>query len=250
MPRRPQLPNNLNAASLGRRRVVMWLVGATTVDPSILRRSTGENFMAFETQETLSLPNPRLKGPLSVEEALSTRRSVREFTDDPLAIEEMAQLLWSAQGITETGPLGLRSAPSAGALYPLEVALLTGAVNGLAAGVYRYLPRPHALRPVREGDMRAALAAAALGQAWIAEAACVLVLAAIYRRTTRRYGRRGERYVHMEVGHTGQNIYLQARALGLGTTMVGAFDDRKVQRLLGLEADEAPLGILPIGRLR
>ena len=123
-------------------------------------------------------------------------------------------------------------------------------MTGLAPGVYRYLPRAHALRPALKGDMRAKLAAAALGQAWIAEAACALVRSAIYRRTTSKYGTRGRRYVHMEVGHVGQNVYLQAHSLGLGTTMVGAFRDAKVQQLLGFEAGEAPLGILPIGRLR
>jgi SagB-type dehydrogenase family enzyme len=144
----------------------------------------------------------------------------------------------------------LRAAPSAGALYPLEVALVTGEVRGLVPGVYRYLPRSHALAPTLNGDLRAKLAKAALGQTWIAEAACALVLAAIYRRTTRKYGPRGERYVHIEVGHAAQNVYLQAGALGLGTTIVGAFRDEEVQRLLGFEADEMPLGIMPIGRLR
>jgi len=206
--------------------------------------------MALDTTETLPLPTPRLNGPLSVEGALMARRSVREFGTDAVALNEVAQLLWAAQGISDSHHLGLRTAPSAGALYPLEVVLLAGAVSGLAPGVYRYLPHSHALRPVADGDRRASLAKAALGQAWIAEAACALVLAAVYRRTTSKYGERGERYVHMEVGHVGQNVYLQARALGLGTTMVGAFRDQEVHTVLRLETDEAPLAILPIGRLR
>lgn len=240
---------NPRKLSPGRRRVIGWLAGVVALAPSILRGPTGTEARAAETQETLSLPDPHLKGPLSVERALFARRSVRRFSADPLALEEVAQLLWAAQGITGTSARGLRTAPSAGALYPLEVALVTGEVNGLAPGVYRYLSRSHALRPALKGDMRAKLAAAALDQVWIAEAACVLVLAAIYRRTTRKYGARGKRYVHMEVGHAGQNIYLQARTLGLGTTMVGAFRDAKVQQLLGFAEHEAPLGILPIGRL-
>jgi SagB-type dehydrogenase family enzyme len=127
---------------------------------------------------------------------------------------------------------------------------VAGEIEDLSAGVYRYLPEGHALRPLLDGDLRGALAEAALGQGWIAGAACVLVLAAVYRRTTRKYGARGRRYVHMEVGHAAQNVYLQARALGLGTTMVGAFQDERVQRLLGFEAEEAPLAMLPVGRLR
>jgi SagB-type dehydrogenase family enzyme len=191
-----------------------------------------------------------VEGPLSVEAALLARRSVRSFAPGALALEQVAQLLWSAQGVTAGLAGSRRTAPSAGALYPLEVALVAGEVEGLSAGVYRYLPEGHALRPVLNGDLRAALAEAALGQSWIAGAACGLVLAAVYRRTTRKYGARGRRYVHMEAGHAAQNVYLQARALGLGTTMVGAFQDEKVQRLLGFEADEAPLCILPVGRLR
>jgi SagB-type dehydrogenase family enzyme len=226
-----------------------WLAGATALAPAVLPGRAAGISKVFETQAALSLPAPRLEGPLSVEGALLARRSIRDFRAGPLALEEAAQLLWATQGITAALPGGLRTAPSAGALYPLEVALVAGAVSGLAPGVYRYLPRRHALRPVCEGDLRAGLAAAALGQSWIAEAACALVLAAVYRRTTRKYGPRGERYVHIEVGHVGQNVYLQARALGLGTTMVGAFRDAEVRRLLDLEADEAPLAILPVGRL-
>lgn len=205
--------------------------------------------MARDTAGWVQLPKPKLDGPVSVEQALLTRRSVREFAAGPLHLEEVAQVLWSAQGITSSSPPGLRTAPSAGALYPLEVLLLAGDVEGLAPGIYRYRPHEHALMALVEGDRRSSLAEAALAQDWIAEAACVLVLAAIYARTTGKYGERGERYVHMEVGHVGQNVCLQARALGLGTTMVGAFDDRAVQQLLDLEAEERPLGLLPLGRL-
>ncbi len=205
--------------------------------------------MALETQETLRLPNPRLEGPLSLEGAIYSRRSVRAFAGQPLTLAEVGQVLWAAQGMTGHGSGGLRTAPSAGALYPLEVYLLAGEVEGLAPGFYGYRPHAHALSHLAEGDQRAALAEAAVGQDWIGEAACVLVLTAIYARTTGKYGGRGERYVHIEVGHVGQNVYLQGRALGLGTTIVGAFRDEAVQRLLGLDADEAPLALLPIGRL-
>ncbi len=206
--------------------------------------------MELETQEKLQLPDPQLIGALSLEAALHARRSVRAFTGQNLTLAEVAQLLWAAQGITESGFGGLRTAPSAGALYPLEVFLLTGDVVGLAPGLYRYRPHEHALSHLADGDRRAALAEAALGQDWIADAASVLLLAAVYARTTGKYGARGERYVHIEVGHAGQNIYLQAYALGLGTTMVGAFRDREVQRIIGLETNEVPLALMPLGRLR
>jgi SagB-type dehydrogenase family enzyme len=181
--------------------------------------------MGLESENVVQLPNPRFTGPLAVEQALLTRRSVREFGKNTLALNEVAQVLWAAHGMTGSGAGNLRTAPSAGALYPLEVLLMAADVGDLPAGLYRYLAWAHALDPLVRGDHRAALVKAASGQDWVAGAACVLALAAVYRRTTDKYGYRGERYVHMEVGHVAQNIYLQARALGLGTTIVGAFSD-------------------------
>ena len=205
--------------------------------------------MAAPLQETLDLPEPRFTGALTVEEAILARRSEREFGTGPLSLAEAGQLLWAAQGITAAGAWKLRAAPSAGALYPLEVSLVAGDVSGLSPGVYRYLPVDHRLRHDLQGDLRSELATAAAGQDWVAQAACALVIAAIYRRTARKYGRRSGRYVHVEVGHAGQNVYLQARALGLGTTIVGAFDDDRVRSLLALAPDEEPVAILPVGRL-
>ncbi|MCK5273889.1 MAG: SagB/ThcOx family dehydrogenase, partial [Alphaproteobacteria bacterium] len=126
--------------------------------------------------------------------------------------------------------------------------LIAGDVRSLPAGIYRYSPRAHALEAGAAGDRRAALAEAALSQRWIADAAAILVLAAVEERTTVKYGRRGVRYVHIEVGHAAQNVYLQAAALGLGTTIVGAFDDDEVKGVANLRRDETPLCLLPIGR--
>jgi len=196
----------------------------------------------------IRLPEPRLAGTVSVEEVLHRRRSVRAFHPDPLDLETVGQLLWSAQGITD--PRGLRATPSAGALYPLEILVLTGGAEGLEPGVYRYLPRRHALIPAAMGDRREAVAEASLGQGWMAEAPVLLVVAAEIARTAVRYGERAPRYVHMEVGHAAQNIYLQAEALGLGTTLVGAFQDGPLARALGLPPGEVPLAILPVGRRR
>jgi SagB-type dehydrogenase family enzyme len=179
---------------------------------------------------------------------LRHRRSIREFVQAALTLAEIGQLLWAAQGITH--PMGFRTAPSAGAHYPLVSYLVTGEVSSLTPGVYRYAPEEHALATSGGGDRRAALSSAALGQSWIADAAAVLVLTAVYRRTMGKYGARGERYVHIEIGHAAQNVYLQALALGLGTTEVGAFDDHAVKSVLGLATDQDPLAIMPIGRIR
>lgn len=198
-----------------------------------------------------SLPEPRLHGGISVEEVIKRRRSIRSYADSPLTLAEVGQLLWAAQGITDPKS-GFRAAPSAGATYPLEVHLVVGegTVAGLAAGVYRYLPEGHRLERRLAGDLRARLAAAALGQPWVEAAPITIVITAIYQRTTARYGERGVRYVHLEAGHVGQNIYLQAVALELGTVAVGAFRDAEVAELLGLPQDEVPLYLFPVGRKR
>jgi SagB-type dehydrogenase family enzyme len=162
-----------------------------------------------------------------------------------VSLDEAAQLLWAAQGITHSE--GLRTAPSAGALYPLEIYFLAGTVASLPAGIYRYEPKLHSLARTVSGDQRRELASAAHHQAWIADASAVVVIAAVYRRTRTKYGDRAERYVHIEAGHVAENICLQAVALGLGTTIVGAFADAEVKRLLGL-GEEEPILLIPVGR--
>ncbi len=201
-----------------------------------------------DPERTIALPRPQREGSVSVEQALDQRRSVRDFAPEPLPLAAVSQILWAAQGITD--PSGLRSAPSAGALYPLEIHLVAGAVSGLEPGVYRYDPHGHRLVAGARGDRRAALARAALGQDWIADAPAIVLVTAIHQRTTRKYGDRATRYVHMEAGHAAQNVYLQAVSLGLGTTMVGAFRDGEVARAVDLPGREEPLGLLPIGKPR
>lgn len=196
------------------------------------------------SEQLVRLPKPRRTGPLSVEQALSQRRSVRAFTRDGISLEELSQLLWAAQGVTSDR--GLRTAPSAGALYPLRVYVVASKVAQLEPGIYQYDPLRHALEERKGGDLRKGLAAAALRQGAISEAAASLVITGAYERTAGKYGQRAPRYVHIEVGHVGQNVYLQAEALGLGTVAVGAFDDEKVQEILGVL--ETPLYIMPIGR--
>lgn len=197
-------------------------------------------------ESALELPEPRYDGNVSLEQALLQRRSVRDCTGEPLTLAEVSQLLWAAQGITDAR--GFRTAPSAGALYPLELYVVVGDVRGLTAGVYRYEPEGHQLLRLTDGDERPGLAEAALGQGFVEAAAVDFVVTGVYERTTAKYGDRGVRYVHQEAGHAAQNLCLQATALGLGAVPVGAFYDDEVIRLLNLPGNETPLYIIPVGR--
>jgi SagB-type dehydrogenase family enzyme len=193
------------------------------------------------------LPPPGADGKWSLESALRRRRSVRDYARGPLTRAELGQLLWAAQGIT--GPDGLRAAPSAGALYPLEIYVAAGEVSELPDGIYRYRAARHELESCAAGDIRAELAAAALGQECVAGAAAVIGFAAVYSRATAKYGKRGIQYAHMEVGHAAQNVYLQAAALDLGTVVVGAFEDSRVKRVMKMAAEEEPVCLMPVGRM-
>ena len=193
------------------------------------------------------LPPPEIEGEISVEEALANRRSRRSFQDTALSAEQLSQILWAAYGITEP-TRGLRTAPSAGALYPLEIYVVIGSVTGIDAGLYKYDPHEHKIIKVIDGDVREELSTAVLSQAMVRSAPITVMYTAVFSRITERYGERGrERYVYMEIGHSAQNIYLQAEALGLGTCAIGAFTDSRVSELLSLPADEEPLYFLPVG---
>ncbi|MFB6266701.1 MAG: SagB/ThcOx family dehydrogenase [Halodesulfurarchaeum sp.] len=197
----------------------------------------------------IGLPEPRQEGTVSVASAIATRRSRRTFGDGRISLSEIGQLLWAAQGVTDTES-GFRAAPSAGATFPLEVYTVIGeeGCEDLEAGVYRYHPGEHALERQVSGDVTAALREAALDQAWIETASATIVFAAVDERTTGQYGQRGlERYVPMEAGHAGENLFLQAEALGLGTVPVGAFDDGRVREVLEIPAEERILYLFPVG---
>lgn len=196
--------------------------------------------------ETLiPLPAPLTDSGMPLTQAVSQRRSVRAYGPGDLSLAQVSQLLWAAQGITSQD--GLRSAPSAGALFPLEIHLAIGAVKDVNSGIYHYHPAQHCLQRIHAADVRAALSAAAFNQSWLRDAAAVLALSAVYDLTIDKYGQRGVRYVHMEVGHVAQNVLLQATALGLHSVIVGAFDDSEVQQTLTLPADCAPLCLIPLG---
>ena len=207
------------------------------------------------TQLTYALPAPRIKGVLSVEEALSHRRSHRSYLKDAISAEDLSQILWAAYGITKPMPKnprlmgGLRTSPSAGALYPLELYALIGNVKDIEPGVYKYIPPGHKIIKIIDKDIRRELSIAALNQEMISIAPACLFYSAVFNRTAEKYGNRGrERYVCMDMGHSAQNVYLQAEALNLGTCAIGAFDDVQVKEVMQLPEEEEPLYIMPIGK--
>jgi len=195
----------------------------------------------------IPLPKPILKGPVSLEETLARRRSVRSYTSDPLTINDVSQLLWAAQGVTASG--GKRTAPSAGAAYPLDIYLMAGNVKELASGVYRYVPQRHALEKVAGGDLRLKIAQAALMQPWVGQAPATIIFAVNYGKMG-RYGNRGKMYADFEVGHAAQNLMLEAVALDLGTVAVGSFDEATVKGIINLPSIHTPVYLIPVGHPR
>jgi len=204
-----------------------------------------------EEKGMIQLPNPTYDDKVSVERAIKKRRTIRDFLPKPLSLAQLSQLLWSAQGITDES-YGFRAAPSAGALYPLDVYAVVGdrGVTGLQSGVYGYIPASHSLKLIRAGDSRNDVAAASLAQMWMAQAPVIFVITSEYERTTSKYGKRGIRYAHIEVGHVGQNIFLQAGALGLGAGIVGAFHDDEVAKTIGAPELHHSLIVMPVGYKR
>jgi SagB-type dehydrogenase family enzyme len=196
---------------------------------------------------------------MSVENAVRQRRSIRSIRGDAIPLDDLSQLLWAAQGVTQPSEEppegfswewmgGLRTVPSAGALYPLELYVLVGAVDSLEPGLYHYLPNPHTLELVSREDLREPLWGAALRQTAIRDAPTILVFAGVVARTEAKYGERAERYVHIEVGAAAENVYLQAEPLGLGTVFMGAFVDGAVKEVLNLPGEQGVFGIMPVGR--
>jgi SagB-type dehydrogenase family enzyme len=201
--------------------------------------------MRDQTQQ-VKLRKPRHDAGVSLECCIWQRRSVRGFRDQALTASELSQLLWAAQGVTGTG--GGRAVPSAGALYPLELYVAAGNVGSLAAGVYHYAASRHELLMIAPGNQYQKLVAATGGQDWIMTAPAIVCIAGVFGRTTAKYGYRGRGYVYLEAGHAAESVMLQAVALGLGATMVGAFSDEEVKSNLHLRGDETPFCLIPIGR--
>lgn len=204
-----------------------------------------ESATVLDKTTSVTFGEPREDGSVAVERCIRQRRSVRGFCDRALTGDELGQLLWAAQGITAAD--GKRTVSSAGALYPLELFVVCGNVAGLTSGVYRYNPAQHELLLIAAGHQREKLVDATRGQEWIATAAAVICIAAVFERTTVKYGNRGRGYVYMEAGHAAESLMLQAIALSLATTMVGSFRDDAVKHLLRLAPTETPLCLIPVG---
>ena len=199
----------------------------------------------------ITLPSPALKGSISVETAIKTRRTRRSFSDQPLTLQEWGQILWAAQGITSEGVIKKRGAPSAGALYPLDIYLILskrGSDASSPTGIFHYLPQKHAIEKISDKDFTKEVAEASLHQYWMAEAPGMILITAEYSRITGKYGKRGIRYAHIEAGHVAQNCFLQAESLKLNVGIVGAFEDQSLINLLPISKEHEPILILPIGR--
>ncbi len=204
---------------------------------------------AVDDGERIELPEPSRTGTVSLEETMARRRSQRAFAADPLALETIGQLAWSAQGVTEAAT-GYRTAPSAGGTLPIEVDLLVHGLPDLGDGVYRYLPSEHALRRRLSGDLTEAVTQATLNQGFVREAPVVMVLSAVAARTAPRFGALTDRLIDMEVGHAAQNVSLQAVALDLGTVVVAAIREAELSAVLQLAEGERPIYLMPLGRPR
>ncbi len=205
-------------------------------------------FVAFAFTKEIKLPKPSFKGSVSVEEAISKNKATRRFKDLPLTLQQISQLLWAAFGFTVDGiTSATRVFPSAGAIYPLELYIVCGENKGLKAGIYKYQPQTHTLLLIKQGDFREQLTKCAFNQFFISQAPVSFVWAANYNKVF-SYGERGRvRYIHIDLGHSAQNLTLQTKALGLGTVQVGAFNDEEVKNLLGLSKEEVPVYIMPVG---
>jgi len=204
----------------------------------------------YARAEKVELPKPQYRG-MVLEEAIEKRRSVRDYSRQAMSKAALSQLLFSAQGVTgKTYGHSLRSAPSAGALYPFEIYAVVNNVRDLPRGIYHYSVSDHALELVKAGDFSSKITEAGLGQQMLGAANVTFVLSAVFDRVRHKYGERGFRYTYIEAGHISQNIYLQAVSLGLGSVSVGAFLDEKVNQLIGVDGrNEAVIYLHPVGSL-
>jgi SagB-type dehydrogenase family enzyme len=200
--------------------------------------------------ESIALPKPKAEGGMPVEEAIRRRRSVREYLRKPITLDQLSQVLWAAQGVTDAQS-GHRAAPSPGAKYTLELYVFTreGGMTGLPAGLYHYEPATHSITRVKTGDYTMALQSAARDQEQVGKAAAIIAVTGVFERATAKYGERGIQYALQESGSAGENIYVESTAIGLGTVMMGSFDDDQVGRLIGTKKGEKPLLLMPLGVL-
>jgi len=198
---------------------------------------------ALAERKIIDLPQPKTSGKMSIEESIAKRRTERSFLPQELSLEQVSQLLWAGQGITDKS-WGFRAAPSAGALYPLTLYTLT------KDGIFQYIPDGHKLAQVSAEDRRPSLVRASLGQSYISEAPLVVVICGNFRISEAKFGQRSFRYLNMEIGHVTENILLQAVSLGLAGCPIGAFWDDVVAKALELPDTQDPYYIIPIGHVK
>lgn len=196
--------------------------------------------------ELIALPKPSTRGNVSIEETLASRRSIRSYADRPLSLQVLSQILWSAQGISESSKK-YRTAPSAGATFPLELYILIDKVDTLQPGIYQYQPLEHSIKLIHRGDFKTPIREKAARQGSISQAPFTLIFCADYDKIRPRYRERSERYVFMEIGHAAQNVHLQCEALNLGTVCIGAFDDEALPKVLKLPEANVPYYMMPVG---
>ncbi len=196
-------------------------------------------------KEVIALPEVERRGAGSFSDLMYKRRSVRSFVQGQMTLDQVSKLLFAAQGITRQDRF--RTVPSAGALYPLEVYIVTGPVQNLESGIYKYQSQDHQLMQISTGDKRRELARESFGQMWVSEAQTILVICAVYERVTSKYGQRGVQYVHIEAGCAAQNVSLEGYNLGLGSTVVGAFSDSGISEVIKADKKEKPLIVMPVG---
>ena len=227
--------------------LVLLLLSYST---AVFGQETAKTTNRQKGDQMINLPKPDYQG-MTLEEAIKNRRSVRSYSSKTLTLSQLSQLLFAAQGVTGSRyGHGLRAAPSAGALYPIEIYLVVNNVEGLERGIYHYIVQKHGLATVKQGDFRKAIADAGLGQAMLGEANVTFVLSSVFERTRKKYGERSLRYDYMEAGHISQNIALQAVSLGLGAVSVGAFFDERVNKLIGLDGrKESAIYLQAVGAL-
>ncbi len=188
---------------------------------------------------TFSLPSIEVSQGPGIWEVLRKRRSIRDYHKDPLSLQELAILVWAAQGITVQAPAPwFRTAPSAGALHPIDTYLVVNRVKDLPPGVYRLNIEEFALEVKKTGDFSGRIAAAALDQDIARNAAVVFVWVAVIQRSRRKYRQRAYRYIYLDSGHLAQNLYLAATAMNLGCCAIAAFFDEEVNQLVGADGTE------------
>ncbi len=196
----------------------------------------------------IKLAKPVTSGKITLEEAINSMRSIRRYSEVKLTMEDVSQLLWAAGGEkVDTVTSASRTYPSAGAVYPLEFYLVAGNVEGIVPGLYHYISDNHTLNLVCKGDIREKIAVVANGQSMIKNSPAAIIITADYERVSSRYGSNGKKYVHMDSGHAGQNIYLMAAARKIGTVAIGAFRSSDVKKIMNLPDNEIPVYIFPVG---